>query len=110
MSSKNSFMTFLGGAAIGAVVALLFAPEKGEVTRRKIGKAMNEGKDKLADLYETGREKVKEGYEHGREVMSEAYHKGRERLAEAISEGRELMDEELDNICESVGQSKGENK
>lgn len=110
MSAKNSFMAFLGGAAVGAVVALLFAPEKGEVTRRKIGKAVNDGRDKLADLYETGKEKMIDTYEQNRDKVVDAYHKGRERLAEAISEGREMMDEELETICQSVGKEKEKSK
>jgi gas vesicle protein len=31
---------FLGGAAVGAAIALLTAPEKGEVTREKLIKAL----------------------------------------------------------------------
>ena len=35
-------LTFLGGAFLGVIAALLLAPEKGEITRRKI-------KDKLEE-------------------------------------------------------------
>lgn len=33
---QNTLLAFIGGAIAGAVIALLFAPEKGENTRRKI--------------------------------------------------------------------------
>ena len=36
MSNLNILYAFLGGAVVGATAAILFAPEKGEVTRRKI--------------------------------------------------------------------------
>lgn len=102
MSAKNTLLAFLGGAIAGATVALLFAPEKGEVTRRKIGKAVGEGRDFVVDKYNEGREAVGDVYRKGRERVMDAYHEGREKLADAISEGRELMEEELDTICESA--------
>ena len=92
MSTKNSVMAFLGGAAVGAVIALLFAPEKGEVTRRRIRRAVEDGRDRVEDLLEEGREAVANAYHHGRERFAEVLEEGRERLADAIVEGRELVD------------------
>ena len=111
MSAKNSILAFLGGAAIGATVALLFAPEKGEVTRRKIGKAVKDGRDTVVDTFEHGRDVVVDAYHKGRGRVMDAYHDGRERLADAISEGREMMEDELDAICESAQKTvKGKRK
>lgn len=36
MSNLNILYAFLGGAIVGAGAAILLAPEKGDVTRRKI--------------------------------------------------------------------------
>lgn len=36
MKALNVLVAFLGGAAVGVAAGILFAPEKGEDTRRKI--------------------------------------------------------------------------
>lgn len=42
MKNFSVFMAVLGGAAVGAALGLLFAPEKGETTRRQIRRYLSE--------------------------------------------------------------------
>lgn len=47
MKGLNVLAAFLGGAAIGATLGILFAPEKGEDTRQKIKDILREKGIKL---------------------------------------------------------------
>jgi gas vesicle protein len=53
MRSKT-FLALLTGLAAGAVLGVLFAPDKGEVSRKKVKKAVGDyidkAKEKLSDL------------------------------------------------------------
>ena len=47
----DSLFTFLGGALVGAAVSILFAPESGDETRRKI-------RDSFDKEYQSLKEKI----------------------------------------------------
>ena len=57
MSSSKTVLGFLAGAAVGSILGILFAPDKGEETRRKISETYTDLSDtirnKVADLVDT---------------------------------------------------------
>lgn len=74
---------FFAGAAIGAAIALLYAPQSGHETRRLIGDRANKGREKLAESSRDIVDKGKELYERGRQMADEA--------SEVIESGRKLV-------------------
>jgi gas vesicle protein len=49
-------LAFIAGAAVGAAVALLYAPATGEDTRDYLGQRAREGRDRAAEAARQGRE------------------------------------------------------
>lgn len=50
-STGNNFLaTILTGVAVGAVLGMLFAPEKGSVLRKKLGGSAKKISDDIADV------------------------------------------------------------
>ena len=82
----ESFFTFVAGAAIGVTLGVLFAPEKGEVTRKKIKEAAQEG-------YDTAKEKASYAYAEAKSKASKL-RKGLDDLKEILAEeGKEIKEE-----------------
>ncbi len=55
--SEKTFLAFVAGAAAGLAAGFLFAPDKGEKTRRKLSRKANEFKDELKENMDS--EKIK---------------------------------------------------
>jgi len=89
-SNGSKVVWFMAGIAVGASVALLFAPASGEQTRRKIVKRTQQGKDALADSGREMLERGKEMYERGRKLADDA--------AEMFERGRKIVESTASNL------------
>jgi gas vesicle protein len=74
---------FLVGAAVGASVALLYAPQTGDRTRRMIGRKLADGRDALSEQGSDLLDKSRELFEKGRKVADDA--------AELFERGRSMV-------------------
>lgn len=79
----SKLIWFLTGAAIGAAIALLYAPQSGAQTRKYLRKKTEEGKEALAGTGKELLEKSKEYYEKGRQLAEEA--------GELLERGKKLV-------------------
>lgn len=75
---------FVAGAAVGATLALLFAPASGRVTRRQIRRQVEHGTDALAESGHDLVEKGKELFDKGRKMADDA--------ADLIERGRKMVE------------------
>jgi gas vesicle protein len=84
MDNSGKVVWFFAGAALGATIALLYAPQSGRDTRRIIRKKTREGREYVADAGRDLAEKGRELYEKGLRVADEA--------AELIERGRKIVE------------------
>jgi gas vesicle protein len=84
MAQDNNLVWFVAGAAIGASLALLYAPQSGRETRRLIKKKTREGREVLSETSRDLMDKGRELYEKGLRVADDA--------AEMIERGRRLVE------------------
>ncbi len=81
---------FMAGIAVGATVALLYAPASGEDTRRQIARKAQKGRDALADSGSDLIDRGREMYERGRKLADEA--------ADMFERGRKIVESTASNL------------
>ncbi len=60
MNNSKVFFSIFIAAAVGATVGMLFAPEEGDKTRKKIKKSANNWANEALDALEKGKAKVQD--------------------------------------------------
>jgi gas vesicle protein len=86
--SNNTLIAFVTGAAVGAILGILYAPDKGSATREKLSFRLDKYKKMLEELLNkavdgTTESPATEAKSQGQKVVSEAQVKA-ERLLEDV--------------------------
>ncbi|HEY5973468.1 MAG TPA: YtxH domain-containing protein [Geobacteraceae bacterium] len=87
-------LSFLAGAAVGAGVALLLAPQTGEEIRDKIKGLADDAIDKIKEYTTEAQDKIKTTIEDGKELIQEK----KSILTSALEAGKEAMDRERERL------------
>lgn len=80
----STIIWFTAGAAIGATIALLYAPQTGKDTRRYLGKKSKQGREVLSDASGDIADKAKDLFEKGRRMADDA--------ADMFERGRRIIE------------------
>jgi len=92
ISTGTVLVSFVAGAAIGAGLALLYAPKSGSEMRETIADFAEDAVDKIKEYTKDAQEKIKSTIEDGKDAFVEK----KTILASAIEAGREAMNKERD--------------
>ena len=84
--SGNQLFAFITGAAVGAVLGILYAPEEGKSTRDKLSFHLDKLKTKLE-------ESIQDLMNEKEKAINTAKEKGEEVTDDVISKAEKLMDE-----------------
>jgi gas vesicle protein len=85
----SSFLWFLAGLGVGAVVGVLYAPRSGDETRDVIRSKAQEGAERARQQVRRAREQANDWMDRGRDVINQQ----RESLRNAYEAGRQAYNE-----------------
>lgn len=83
MSSSKILVGFLAGAAVGALAGILFAPDKGSATRKKIASKTGDITDSVKNSFSDFIDTVKDTYAGAKEEVDEFGDKAKTKMGSA---------------------------
>ncbi|HVE78975.1 MAG TPA: YtxH domain-containing protein [Gemmatimonadaceae bacterium] len=110
---EGSVGSFLLGAALGAGLALLFAPRSGAETRRELGRSARRVGNAAADAASGVRENVSGAFQQARATVEDRIDAARDvverkkrQVAEAMEAGREAARQARDDLERRIAETK----
>jgi len=104
-----TLLTFVLGAASGAAVALLYAPQSGKDTREYLAERARQGRDQAAnaankakDYVEQGRQTVNHAVEQGRQTVEQS----KQTLNSAIDQGKQAIEQGKQTLNSAIEQGR----
>lgn len=88
MSSGKVILGVLAGVAVGAAAGILFAPEKGSKTRRKILRKSQDSLEDLKEKFDDLLDNFSEKFEDTRHEIEAMMSKGKSKYEEAKKEAK----------------------
>ncbi|HEY3307672.1 MAG TPA: YtxH domain-containing protein [Desulfuromonadaceae bacterium] len=95
LSTGTILMSFVAGTAVGAGLALLYAPKSGREMRDTISDLTEDAVDKIKEYAKEAQEKIKTVIEDSKDTFVEK----KSILSSAIEAGKEAMQKEKDRIA-----------
>jgi gas vesicle protein len=92
--TSNTLLSFLLGATTGAIVGILYAPDKGSNTRDKVTYRL--------DKYKIMLEKLLEDLINGKDIPQSAAKSQGQKVIDDAKERAEQLLEDVDNLIESI--------
>lgn len=80
MSNSKAALGFLAGIATGAILGILFAPDKGSDTRKKISKKTGHLGESLKNSFNDFVDGIKHTYSNAKDEANEMMEKGKEKM------------------------------
>ena len=88
MSNSKAALGFLAGAAAGAILGILFAPDKGTDTRKKISKKTGDLSDSLKTTFSDFIDGISSKYENVKDDATGLYEKGKDKANSMKAEAK----------------------
>ncbi|MFL5575829.1 MAG: YtxH domain-containing protein [Gemmatimonadaceae bacterium] len=105
--------SFLFGAAIGAGLALLFAPRSGAETRLELQRGARRVRDRAEDLVEDATDRVADSYQSARDRVEERLQSARlavdvkrHQVSRAMAAGREAAQQAREDLERRIAETK----
>lgn len=99
-NNTNSVLALLLGAAIGAGVGILFAPDKGSKTREKIKDGFDDAKDNLKHKFEDVTHQMRNKFAGSKLNMEETYEEMVSNMSHKTEDVISFLETKLANLKE----------